>query len=164
MLRKPKTVAKPKVVSPEVEIITPQKKTENPTCFSYGTIPDKMCTPGAVNPKIEQKDIKNTICDDGYLAKVQPSKDYMAKIKLDRLKAYGIKEDPDNYELDHLIPIELGGNPTAIENLWPQLITGPKGSRAKNGREQELHKQVCSGERGLRLTQSAIASDWTKVE
>ena len=164
MLRKPNTQPKPKIVSPEVEIVVPVKKATAPACVSYGTLPDKICTPGAVNPKIEQKDIKNTICDDGYLRKVQPSQDFMEKTKQALLKTYGIEEDSNNYELDHLIPIELGGNPTTIENLWPQIVAGTKGSRAKNGVEQKLHDEVCRGERGLRLTQSAMASDWTKVE
>lgn len=105
-----------------------------------------------------------THCDKDYLRKVAPSEEFMDNAKLKLLKSYGITGNPGDYAVDHLIPIELGGNLTAMENLWLQKIKGDVGFLKKDELEKKLYKQVCNDERGMRLTQSAIASDWTKVE
>jgi len=38
------------------------------------------------------------------------------------MQAYGFIDSPGNYELDHLIPLELGGAPEDVKNLWPETI------------------------------------------
>ena len=61
------------------------------------------------------------------------------------------------YEVDHLVPLELGGDPTDTRNIWPQPIAAAK---QKDEVENELHDLVCSGRVSLRQAQSAIAKDW----
>jgi len=55
-----------------------------------------------------------------------------------------------NYEEDHLIPLEVGGNPTDPNNLWPEPYAEPNGARDKDKVENFLHDEVCSGQMTLR--------------
>jgi Excalibur calcium-binding domain len=65
------------------------------------------------------------------------------------------------YEIDHLIPLELGGANT-ISNLWPELNDHPKPGviNSKDLLENKLHDLVCAGQLGLPAAQHAIATDW----
>jgi hypothetical protein len=62
-------------------------------------------------------------------------------------------------ELDHLIPLELGGSNRA-SNLWPQRYDGEWNARDKDKLEGRLHRLVCGGGLDLETAQRAIASDW----
>jgi len=66
-----------------------------------------------------------------------------------------------NYEEDHLIPLEVGGNPTDPKNLWPEpRSTTPYNASKKDALENRLHEMVCSGQLPLDTARQAIASDW----
>ena len=73
------------------------------------------------------------------------------------MKAYGFTDSPSNYEFDHLIPLELGGAPDDAKNLWPQPHSS---SFTKDGIENYLHDQVCSGSMDLKSAQHEIATNW----
>ena len=62
-----------------------------------------------------------------------------------------------NYEIDHLISLELGGS-DALTNLWPQPYPS---ARAKDLVEDALHRRVCAGKISLGAAQACISSDWT---
>jgi hypothetical protein len=66
------------------------------------------------------------------------------------------------YEVDHLIPLELGGDNT-IANLWPEAAEPTPGFHEKDKVENYLHHQVCSGAMSLADAQRQIATDWIKV-
>jgi hypothetical protein len=51
-------------------------------------------------------------------------------------------------EIDHLIPLELGGS-NAPENLWPQRYDGERNAARKDRLERRLHAMVCRGEISL---------------
>ena len=68
-----------------------------------------------------------------------------------------------DYELDHLIPLDLGGCPDCSENLWLEPYAPQPGARQKDEVEAYLHKQVCHGSISLDAAQKAIAGDWYKV-
>ena len=74
---------------------------------------------------------------------------------------YGIPypEPSGSYELDHLIPLELGGD-NSNANLWPEPSTPTPGFHQKDELENSLHEHVCSGSLGLATAQHDIASDW----
>ncbi len=70
--------------------------------------------------------------------------------------AYKITGSRTNYELDHLIPLELGGSNDA-GNLWPEPAPS---FHVKDILENRLHALVCAGRLDLATAQHAIATDW----
>jgi len=64
-----------------------------------------------------------------------------------------------NYEEDHLISLQLGGNPTDPRNLWPEPYVGAN-ARKKDVVETGLKRLVCAGKMSLVDAQKAISTDW----
>ena len=79
-------------------------------------------------------------------------------------KEYGISYPPIRgaYEVDHFIPIELGGS-NDIKNLWPELAEPRPGFNEKDTVEEYLHNQVCSDVISLEKAQELIRQDWLVV-
>jgi hypothetical protein len=67
----------------------------------------------------------------------------------------------DCCEVDHLIPLEIGGS-NDLKNLSPQPADPRPGSYEKDSLENDLHQRVCKGEMSLKEAQQCIASDWVK--
>jgi hypothetical protein len=130
--------------------------------------PDPFRTPGTVNPDIRQDNIDETICNPDWSTKsVRPPVNYTDKLKREQTYEYGDSDtNPRDYEEDHLIPLELGGNSTDPRNLWPERydtsIAGG-GARSKDKVESYLHRQVCSEKMSLDEAQHEIAHDWYRV-
>src|SRR6476620_1144150 len=104
--------------------------------------------PGAVDPHVTQATIHDTICQRGYTARVRPPRKVTDAIK--RRLANGLPGSPRDYELDHLIPIGLGGDPRSPNNLW--LQTWPDAA-VKDRDELRLHRAVCAGRMTLEQAQ-----------
>jgi hypothetical protein len=68
---------------------------------------------------------------------------------------------PGADEVDHFIPLELGGS-NDITNLWPEPYSAP-GAHEKDHVENYLHEQVCNGSMALGDAQQMIANDWYAV-
>lgn len=66
-----------------------------------------------------------------------------------------------DYEFDHLISLELGGNPTDPRNLWPESYQTTPNARDKDKVENALHTAVCSGQLTLDQAQRIISTNWT---
>lgn len=67
---------------------------------------------------------------------------------------------PGEYEIDHLISLELGGS-NELQNLWPQsYVTCPWNAHVKDKFENYLHSQVCQSKITLADAQHAIRTDW----
>ena len=66
------------------------------------------------------------------------------------------------FEVDHLIPLELGGDNT-ISNLWPEAGEPAPGFHEKDKVENYLHRQVCAVAMTLVDAQRQIATDWLTV-
>jgi hypothetical protein len=124
-----------------------------------GRLPDPACTPGSVDPLVRQATIRTTICRPGWTSRVRPpaSQTHHAKYGV-AYPAYDIPVAATS-ELDHLIPLELGGS-NDITNLWPEPGPVPN---AKDAVENDLRADVCAGEMTLRTAQLAIARDWRTV-
>lgn len=107
-----------------------------------------------INIHITQNNIADTICKKNYTKTVRPSVIYTNNYKRILLTAAGISwANAPLYELDHIIPLELGGNPTDHANLQLQLWTGPTGAHAKDVMENKYHRAVCSGKISLQAAQ-----------
>jgi hypothetical protein len=120
-------------------------------------LPDQACTPGAADPRVTPQNVGATICQRGYTSTVRPPVSYTDALKTQLMRRYGATGSPSQYELDHLVPLELGGAPSDAHNLWPEPggIPNPK-DRVENG----LNKLVCNGRLGLAEAQQAIRTDW----
>jgi hypothetical protein len=105
-------------------------------------VADPVRTPGVVNPDVTQANIRSTICRHGWTDTVRPPVDYTNALKARQMKAYGEIGSPRGYQEDHLISLELGGNPTDPRNLWPEPY--PRASEVDT-LENELNAQVCDG-------------------
>jgi hypothetical protein len=80
------------------------------------------------------------------------------------MAAYGLQGHPlADYELDHLVSLELGGAPLDLTNLWPEKWDGPDNAHMKDAVENYLHDQVCRGAMQLADAQQQIATDWLSV-
>ena len=67
---------------------------------------------------------------------------------------------PRSFEIDYLIPPELGGA-TDVRNLWPQPYNvSPWNAYAKDALEDSLLQAVCERRMTLEAAQRALAEDW----
>lgn len=132
------------------------RRTKGSGCQVRGPLPDRACTPGARfrNATLRQ------VCRSGYTKTVRN----VSEALKDRVYAeYGITaHSRSTYEVDHLVPLELGGS-NSIANLFPEVATPRPGFHEKDRLENAAHDRVCSRARPLRATQRAIAKDWTKL-
>ncbi len=130
--------------------------------------PDPGRTPGATNPDITQENIPETICNPRWSTKsIRPEASYTHRLKIEQIGEYGYSDSRlRDYEEDHFIPLELGGNPTDPRNLWPEPFETSipdGGAHAKDKVENYLHAEVCSGSLTLEQAQNEIAEDWYRV-
>ena len=72
------------------------------------------------------------------------------------------RPEPEPYEEDHLISLELGGAPRSAKNLWPEAYKPKPGARQEETVENYLHRQVCDGQMKLAVAQSREARNWVK--
>jgi hypothetical protein len=119
-------------------------------------LPDPKLTPGDAF-EVSASDV----CTPGYAKKVR---NVPPAEKTQVYREYGISEHrPHEYEVDHLISLELGGS-NSIRNLWPESYrTHPWNARVKDRLENKLHELVCSGQLDLKTAQQAIASNWIEA-
>lgn len=118
----------------------------------------------SLNPDVRSDTVDATICQVGYTRTVRPSTTYTNGVKLRLMREAGI--DPAQareYELDHIIPLALGGSPRSLENLMLQPWDGENGAKRKDKLEVRLQKCVCAGALDLTEAQAAIAADWQEA-
>ncbi|HJY74215.1 MAG TPA: hypothetical protein VJ347_20765, partial [Streptosporangiaceae bacterium] len=122
----------------------------------HGQLPDPRCTSGSIDPAVTQADIRSTICKKGWTATVRPPESQTERFKFG--VAYPAYRTPrsERTELDHLVPLELGGSNDAT-NLWPEYPPTPN---PKDKVEGALNAAVCDGRVSLSAAQKAIAADW----
>jgi hypothetical protein len=103
-------------------------------------------TPGVLNPDVTQATIASTICKHGWTRTVRPPVSYTNGLKARGLRQYRLRGPPSAFQEDHLISLELGGDPTDPRNLWPEPY--PRAA-AVDQIENDLNHQVCSGSLSL---------------
>lgn len=94
---------------------------------------------GRLNPAVTQATVAQTICRRGWAQSVRPSAAWSSKVKRSQLPAGASVKD---YQLDHLMPIELGGAPKDEANLRIMPVVRAK---ADDKEENRLHQSVCTG-------------------
>lgn len=155
--QQPQTSAPPGVSKPSTGVVPnwgQQAKTSG--CQVSNGLPDSQCTPGDIvtNVTVDQ------ICQPGYASSVRN----VTTSEKDQVYAeYGIfSHNPGEYEVDHLVSLELGGS-NDISNLWPEAASPKPGFHEKDKVENYLHDQVCTGKISLQEAQTQIATDWFQI-
>lgn len=135
--------------------------------------PDPLCTPGQVWARASQ----TALCQAGSPGGQAPLTVAQARgLERELLVAYGDRAPADAYRLDHLIPVQLGGDALAVRNLWPQpwehdsehpegFAPPGQGGQTKDRVARELLRRVCSPADAtdhllLIQAQAAVAQDW----
>jgi hypothetical protein len=103
-------------------------------------------TPGVLNAAVTQQTIRSTICRHGWTRTVRPPTTYTNVLKGRGLAQYGLRGPPSRFQEDHLISLELGGDPTDPRNLWPEPY--PRASEVDRI-ENDLNRRVCEGSLSL---------------
>lgn len=131
------------------------KQTKTSGCQAVNGLADPACTPGDVM----ETDISK-ICQSGYSGGVRNVPD---SEKNQVYAEYGIaSHTPGQYEVDHLVSLELGGS-NDISNLWPELASPKPGFHEKDKVENYMHDQVCAGKISLQQAQVQIATNWLAI-
>ncbi len=141
-------------VTPSAHVFGQQTKTSG--CQVNGALQDSACTPGAIltDATVEK------ICQSGYASSVR---NVPESEKQQVYAEYGIaSHTPGQYEVDHLVSLELGGS-NDISNLWPEAAAPKPGFHEKDKVENYMHDQVCSGAISLSQAQIQIATNWLQV-
>ena len=162
----------PAVYTPSVSLapVTSQPASGYPASW---ILPDPSLTPGALQPGVTLAQL----CP--HVSKALEAMRPTAGDKTVVYRIYGNpRRKPGQFEIDHLIPIELGGlagAPAArvTVNLWPELNDKPDPAmiakyhlsasyvhNSKDLLEDRLHQLVCHGQVSLPAAQHAIATDW----
>ncbi|WP_442756728.1 hypothetical protein ACNHKD_09120 [Methylocystis sp. JAN1] len=111
-----------------------------------------------LNPAVTQATIEDTICVQGWTKTVRPPYAVSNAIKLAKLRAVGLTEaDRTRFQLDHKIPLALGGAPSDPRNfqLEPWEEAGDKDKI-----EACLARAVCAGRLTLDEARQRIWRDW----
>jgi hypothetical protein len=119
-------------------------------------------SPGSSNNSVSEANIHETICVTGYTATVRPPVNFTNRLKREMIRDNSLPGRPSDYELDHIIPLELGGCADCRMNLWMEPLA-PPGAHEKDRVENYLHREVCSDRVSLATAQKMIADDWYAV-
>jgi hypothetical protein len=134
---------------------SPPPRTKESACAIRGPLPDPTCTPGAV-----MTTDMNVVCQHSTKKRRHVSSEVHRQAFAD----YGFTypQPLGSFEVDHLIPLELGGG-NVIANLWPEAAEPTPGFHQKDKVENYLRRQVCAGAMSVADAQRPIATDWIKV-
>jgi hypothetical protein len=131
-------------------------------------VPDPKCTPGAINPTVTLAVLKNAAFRTACVRNCATKEDD----KNVTYSQYAIPHPANNdgatqvCELDHLVPLELGGADT-LDNIWPQCGPNQKPLAQRFFKEKDkvedfLAEQVKAGKMDMKTAQTGIATDWTQ--
>lgn len=114
-----------------------------------------------INPDVRTDTIGQTICVPGWAKKQRPPATYTGRLKLELLRREGLPEElVVDFQLDHKIPIALGGAPSDPRNFtlqdWSEAVD-------KDDVEVCLSRAVCAGKISLDDARKGIWQDWRKA-
>ena len=96
--------------------------------------------PGNINKDVTQDNLEQTICRPGFTKRIRPPVEVTNKIKQKLLPKNAKAKD---YELDHDVPLEVGGCPDCLDNLWLQPWHGHCNAKQKDLLENRINRLVC---------------------
>ncbi len=133
-------------------LLAPRTKTSG---CRLGANPDRRCSSGAYYSKLT----KAVLCSSGFRTSAIRNVPESEKFAVER--EYGLA--PGHYgrqlEIDHIVPLELGGS-NDIANLFPEKLNAHPGYKVKDKLENKAHQWVCTCRISLRSAQRQIARNW----
>jgi hypothetical protein len=123
--------------------------------MAQSSLPSRALTPGAVIRGVSARDV----CVVGYSHRIR---NVPIAEKRRVYGEYNLEYVKGADEVDHLIPLELGGS-NSIKNLWPQPYGILWNAHAKDALEDKLHEQVCYEGLPLESAQRMIADNWIEA-
>lgn len=121
------------------------------SAIGAAAVPDDVLTPGVV----ATSDLAMICAPDYSRAHRQTSYDLKEWVA----REYGVDRHVGSWEIDHRIPLCLGGADTAA-NLWPQPGAGPWNFRQKDDLEWYACRAVCEGRLPLSEAVGWFKGDW----
>lgn len=117
---------------------------------------------GALNPNVTQDNLQQTVCVSGYTKTIRPPVSYTNRLKHQLLLEItnGEPTDARSYELDHDVPLAVGGEPSLPENLWLQPRFGKYTAAKKDVLESYVHRELCKGNFTLKQARDIFLGDW----
>ena len=114
-----------------------------------------------LNPAVTQETIWTTVCIPGWTKRARPPSSYARRIKAALIREFDIpKEMMSQFELDHRIPLGLGGAPSDPANLelqpWDEAVE-------KDRKEACLARAVCASALALEEARRRIWANWRNV-
>ena len=120
-----------------------------------------------------QDNIHEKICQPGSSPEVRPSVAFTQPLKLRLLREQYPGADPHEFELDHRVPIEDGGCPDCISNLWLEPWRDPHDhtcqpdvlmdAACKDRLERFVHREICSERMSLDQGRAIFLGDWIEA-
>jgi hypothetical protein len=128
-------------------------------------VPDDRATPGAINPAVTQDNINQTICRRGWTRSIRPPERYTENIKRRLLHSpsspyYDPSARLRDYELDHRVPLGVGGAPRDPKNLWDEPRFGAWNAEQKDELEEVIRDLIRLHEMTLEEGQAVFLGDW----
>ena len=113
------------------------------------------------DPAVTPRTLTATVCVPGYTRRVRASSRWLRALKLERLAAIGLgPEHARDYQLDHRLPLILGGAPDDAANLELQPVVE---AQRKDRIERKLGCFVCAGQMSLDEARLWITGDWREA-
>ncbi len=110
----------------------------------------------ARNPNVHQATVATTVCRAGYTKRLRGS--FAARYRAMLLASAAVpKEEWQHWQLDHRVPLALGGAARDASNLSLQPITQ---ARRKDRLEVKLQCLVCTGQVPLHVARREVERDW----
>jgi hypothetical protein len=109
-----------------------------------------------LNPAVTPLTVRQTVCVPGWTATVRPPAAYTSALKRQQLRQLHLAGAPAEYEEDHRLPLEGGGDLRSPLNLAPEPLAR---AHAKDQAENQLRRDICAGG-DLRRLQAAFVARW----
>jgi hypothetical protein len=122
--------------------------------LAIAQLPSSFQTPGNKSKANEAQ-----VCAADYEQSVKPLAKWQREQALER---YGKRPEDFTGDLEHLIPLSLGGT-NDPDNLWPLPASKEMGPEQKHALDAKLHELVCNKTMKLKDAQDVFKKDWVKA-
>ena len=131
-------------------------------------LPDSHCTPGGIDSSVTVDILRDPQWRTGCIRNCQSSEQekHIAYAWYRLIKPKVNTGEDQTCELDHLVPLELGGA-DGMGNIWPECgpadaVLDGREFKVKDRVENYLANEVKAGRMPLSVAQHGIAEDWTQ--